>query len=128
MISKERTLIEFNTTIRLLLWGEATIRLVVLFFIVLYMCCSILASNIKGVIRFVKIFFRISQIFNNKMYYQSNIWIFMQDHNLLFITEGNNYILNKCWSIFYIKYNYLIKIHEVRIGYKVKKLHSISLY
>jgi len=36
MISKERTLFEINTTIRLPLWGETAIRLVALFFIVLY--------------------------------------------------------------------------------------------
>ena len=40
MISKERTPFEFNTAIRLPLWGKAAIRLVVLFFIVLYICCS----------------------------------------------------------------------------------------
>jgi hypothetical protein len=40
MISKERLLIEFNATTRLLLWGEAAFRLVVLFIFVLYICCS----------------------------------------------------------------------------------------
>ena len=40
MISKERTPFEFNTIIRLPLWGNAAIRLVVLFLIVLYICCS----------------------------------------------------------------------------------------
>ena len=40
MISKERILIELNTTTRLPPWGETAIRLVVLFVIVLFMCYS----------------------------------------------------------------------------------------
>jgi len=46
MISKERTSFEFNTTMRLPLWGETAIRLVALFFIILYICCSNVKMNI----------------------------------------------------------------------------------
>jgi hypothetical protein len=47
MISKERTLFESNTTIRLPLWGETAIRLVALFFIVSCICCSNIENEYK---------------------------------------------------------------------------------
>lgn len=57
MISKERIFIEFNTTMRSPLWGEAAVvKLVVLFFVVLFMCCSMLKRNIKLKISIVKLF------------------------------------------------------------------------
>jgi len=63
MISKERTPIESNVTIRLPLMGEAAIRLVVLFFIVLYMCCSIIDFEYKPSYRFCQVNYRNITIF-----------------------------------------------------------------
>jgi hypothetical protein len=57
MISKERTPFEFNITIRLPLWGKAAIRLVVLFFIVVYICCSNIKFEYKPSYRYCQVIY-----------------------------------------------------------------------